>query len=294
MADAQPLIVRNTIDPVDFLALATPDGGEIIDADTLRRQFEANRWDALENLAGNLVGAVSPASPPAPSAETPAAATAVQSPAMLSPTMQNEREKKLKEIVLAMQNHHDVFRRFPIAERAEYFDAEGKPNVSWRVHLLQFLDQAPLARQFKLDEPWDSPHNIALLDKMPDVFRDPTDPIGGTKTRFVTFTGPNTPFSGQYGPRFTDIRDGTSMTLLVVTCGADKAVPWTKPEDIVFDPNSPVGCLGQLEGPGIFFARADGAVKVLKHDVPPEWFQAFVTPAGQESTPSGLKDYQLR
>jgi hypothetical protein len=160
--------------------------------------------------------------------------------------------------------------------------------------LLQFLDQQLLYKQFKLDEPWDSPSNIALVDKMPDVFRDPTDTLGGTETRFVTFTGPNTPFPRPQGLRFIEFRDGTSNTILVATCGKDKAVPWTKPEDIAFDPNSPVGCLGQLDGLGIFFARVDGAVKVLKQDIPPEWFLGFVTPAGGEPVPGNLANYELR
>ena len=43
----------------------------------------------------------------------------------------------------------------------------GKPLLSWRVHLLPFLEENELYEQFKLDEPWDSPHNIKLLDQMP-------------------------------------------------------------------------------------------------------------------------------
>ena len=129
---------------------------------------------------------------------------------------------------------------------------------------------------------------------MPDVYRDPEDDLGGTKTRFVTFTGPNTPFSRPDGPKLMEFRDGTATTLLVVTCGQDKAVPWAKPEDIPFDPNAPVGCLGELGGRGIFYARADGAVKLLRTSIPPQWFQAIVTPSGGEQLPRGLANFGLR
>src|SRR5262245_43999052 len=48
-------------------------------------------------------------------------------------------------------------------------DKKGKAILSWRVALLQHLNEKALAREFKLDEPWDSRHNLKLLDKMPKV-----------------------------------------------------------------------------------------------------------------------------
>lgn len=39
---------------------------------------------------------------------------------------------------------------------------EGKPLHSWRVLLLPFIGQEALYKQFKLEEPWDSPHNLSL------------------------------------------------------------------------------------------------------------------------------------
>jgi hypothetical protein len=55
-------------------------------------------------------------------------------------------------------------------------DGEGEnTGLSWRVHLLQFLDPAEvdLYEKFHLDEPWDSDHNKTLIAKMPNVFRSP-------------------------------------------------------------------------------------------------------------------------
>jgi hypothetical protein len=304
MVDGKPLLVPGDIPPADFLALATPRAGEIIDADRLRRQFAERNAETAHGgtavpagtAAGSGPGPAAPAVMPAPEnpAEQPAATPSQPTPVSLTPAMCEERKRKLKEISLAMQNYHDVYRQFPVAGSDKHFDQAGQPHLSWRVHLLPFLDQQPLYQQFHLDEPWDSPHNLQLLDDLPDVYRDPTDQLGGTETRFVTFTGPDTPFSGGRGPRSREFLDHPATILLVVTCGSDRAVPWTKPEDLSFDPEAPVECLGRLDGPGIFFVRVDGAVMVLQPTIPAAWFQAFVTPSGRESLPTGWREYELR
>ena len=67
----------------------------------------------------------------------------------------------LKQIGLAMHNYHDVNKRFPPAAN---LDAAGKPLLSWRVHILPYLEQEALYKQFKLDEPWDSEHNKKLAE----------------------------------------------------------------------------------------------------------------------------------
>ena len=60
----------------------------------------------------------------------------------------------LKQIGLAMHNFHDSYGGFPAAYST---DKNGKPLLSWRVHILPFVEGQALYRQFKLDEPWDSP-----------------------------------------------------------------------------------------------------------------------------------------
>src|SRR5205814_6093315 len=65
----------------------------------------------------------------------------------------------LKQLMLAMHNYHDVYGRFP----ADIRDKDGKPLLSWRVHILPFIEQVNLYKQFRLDEPWDSEHNKKLI-----------------------------------------------------------------------------------------------------------------------------------
>ena len=43
-------------------------------------------------------------------------------------------------------------------------------KLTWRVAILPDLGQKALYDKFHLDEPWDSEHNLTLLDQMPDVY----------------------------------------------------------------------------------------------------------------------------
>lgn len=288
-ADVKPLVMHDDISGDTLLALATPGGKEIVDAGTLRRKFEDARWKVLAQQAVKNAGS-----------DVPSAATSgTESPAatfqmFAQKRIIRDRSDKLKRIVLAMHNYSDTFRQLPPSKNAKHFAADGQPFLSWRVHLLNFLDQSPLFDQFRMNEPWDSPHNITLLHRMPDIFLDPEDEIGSTSTRFVTFTGAETPYAQAEGLRMRDFIDGSSETLLIVAAGADKAVPWTKPQDLPFDPNAPLDGLGQLTEPGIFYARVDGAVKVLKSDVPAELFKAIVTPNGRETLPKDFQSFHVR
>ena len=61
--------------------------------------------------------------------------------------------------------------------------------------------------------------------------------------------------------RLVDIPDGTSNTIMIVE--AADPVPWTKPEDIVFDPDKPLPKLGG-EFPDIINAAfCDGSVHTI-------------------------------
>ena len=77
--------------------------------------------------------------------------------------------RQLRAIVTATHNYHAVHQRFP----ADIVDASGEPLLSWRVHLLPYLGHLDLHRRFRLDERWDSPHNAALLEQIPDVYARP-------------------------------------------------------------------------------------------------------------------------
>ena len=55
-------------------------------------------------------------------------------------------------------------------------NANWRPLLSWRVAILPDLGERELYEQFHLDEPWNSPHNLVLVGRMPKVYAHPADP----------------------------------------------------------------------------------------------------------------------
>ena len=153
----------------------------------------------------------------------------------------------LRQIGIAMSSFENTYGQLPIGESSRKTPVryrDGKPLLSWRVHLLPFLEQGPLYSKFKLDEPWDSPHNIKLLDHMPDLYKSLDYPGLGHKTVLLGMGGPSGIFySGESRdvPRAVRSRDIPSLfaVALVVMAQPEKAVLWTKPDEFVFDPKNP-------------------------------------------------------
>ena len=192
-----------------------------------------------------------------------------------------QRMNNLRQIGLAFHNYLDTYGVFAPRDDPKLRDKDGKAFLSWRVHLLPFLEHAALYEKFHLDEPWDSEHNKPLLKEMPELFKTPgVDQADHTSLQ--TFTGEGTPFNGKAGPRIPlAIPDGTSNTILVVEAGADKAVPWTKPADLEVDLEDPFKSLGKIGG--IFQVLfMDGSVRSVDDTIDPETLKALITPSGGE------------
>jgi HEAT repeat protein len=183
----------------------------------------------------------------------------------------------LRQIGLAMSNFDSTYGQLPIGESnrptpVRYRD--GKRLLSWRVHLLPWLEEDLLFRQFKLDEPWDSPHNIKLLDHMPDFYKSLDYPGLGNKTVVLGLSGPGAIFDpGESGeaPRAVRLRDipHASAVVLVVMARPERAVPWTAPDEFVFDPKSPRKGLATGSDP-ILALFTDGSAQSIGSEVSSE------------------------
>jgi hypothetical protein len=184
----------------------------------------------------------------------------------------------LKQIGLAMHNYLSASGSFPPAAMTD----GDKPLLSWRVAILPYLEQQELFDEFHLGEPWDSPHNKKLMmEKAPAVFTTPR--LKGQEkyeTFYQGFVGPGAFFDGVGGTPIAAITDGTSNTLMVVEAG--RAVPWTKPADLVYDPDKPVGKLGGLFKGDFHALYADGSVHFLAKDNDNGILQQLITRAGGE------------
>src|SRR5215469_2943912 len=133
--------------------------------------------------------------------------------ALFLPAVQSARENarktqcaaNLQRIGLAMQAYYNTYNSFPPAYVA---DAKGRPMHSWRALLLPYLDKT-LAIQYRLDEPWDGPHNRTLHARMPAVFRCPADrsPAANGVTNYVVVSGPGAIFDGTQCTKADEITD---------------------------------------------------------------------------------------
>jgi prepilin-type processing-associated H-X9-DG protein len=186
----------------------------------------------------------------------------------------------LKQIALAYHNVHSATNAFPAPAIT---DKDGKPLLSWRVTILPYLEQQELYNKFKLDEPWDSPQNKALIKEMPAVYLCPSRkrPEAGT-TAYRVFVGDGAMFQEGQGTPIQAITDGTSNTIMVVE--STDAVPWTKPDDLKFDPKAKPSLYGAgSPHPGGFNAGfADGSVRFIKNSINLEVWKALITRASGE------------
>jgi prepilin-type processing-associated H-X9-DG protein len=182
--------------------------------------------------------------------------------ALLLPAVQAAREahrriqcqNNIRQIGLALHNHHDVYRRLPPGWVS--VAANGEPGWSWSAFLLEFLDQPTSRNVTWAREARPAPMLVASLgpgamridDSSNQVLRErriplflcPSDP---SEELFMLHSGPGTPmfevaranYAAVFGTgaiqsnpsagngmfyrnsktRFADVRDGLSNTLMV-------------------------------------------------------------------------------
>ncbi len=189
-----------------------------------------------------------------------------------------QAKNNLKQFALALHNYHDAYGHLPVAQPSK----DGKPLLSWRVHILPFVEQQQLYEQFKLDEPWDSDNNKKLIEKMPKIFEIPGMTLAPGKTAYLVPTGEKMVFDGDRKTTFNKITDGTSNTIMIVEANADQAVIWTKPDDLPIDLEKPLAGLGKARGNNLLAAFCDGSVRVISGSIDPKTLAALLTMNGGE------------
>jgi hypothetical protein len=177
-------------------------------------------------------------------------------------------------IAYALLIYHDEHGRFPPAFLRS---PDGQPLLSWRVLILPYYGgNGGLYREFRLDEPWDSPHNIQLLKQMPSCYepswtRYVNVPAHHTVCRVLA--GPGTAFEAYDGVPLDDFPDGSSNTLLFVEAG--EPVPWTMPEAIDYDPDRPVQLRGLFRA-GFRACSADGGYRFIEYDADQRFLHSII------------------
>ncbi len=280
MAEDEPLFPGSEMKPKDLPSAEVLTAGLMPNAYAIYRTDTGFEMLHRQTFPGGSLGV------------TLGAGLGISLPASIANTYESRRAigaNNLRQLVIAMHNFHDAYRALPAAYSA---DDEGNPLLSWRVHILPYLGHVDLYNEFHLDEPWDSEHNIRLLDRMPDEFKSPSLKLEPGQTTMVVPTGEGTVFErldeGQYGalnPRgrsLERIRDGTGQTLLIMEANQAAAVNWTEPIDFDVTAGSIIERLEKVYPSGTNIASANGAVHHLKLDDKLDLLQRMFTHSGGE------------
>ena len=176
--------------------------------------------------------------------------------ALLMPAMNHSRSHRsrplrcknyLKQLGLALHNYHDVHNTFPpgwVAVRPPEDAIASRGAYGWGTEILPFMDQAPLFRQIKFNEPFgsdttegDGKQRVVSRvlsayqcpsdrgTSLPASAPGPTNYVGNFGVGLPSGFGPlNPPDRGRYvhgifgcnsNVKLADITDGTSNTVLV-------------------------------------------------------------------------------
>ena len=244
--------------------------------------FSARRTkDGLELVSRRTLPGLDPGTmaPAAVAALLPAVSSA-RGAARRAHSMNN-----LRQLAISLHQHEAAQGAFPAGYSA---DEKGKPLLSWRVHILPYIEHQELYDQFHLNEPWDSPHNKKLIDKMPAVFRSAASKakkpgmtnylgVGGADGIFVRPAA-----GGKFGSKMRDVTDGLSNTIMMIEVPDKMAVIWTKPADFAPDKKNPTKGLAGLHPDGFTAGFADGSVRFYSKEIDADTFRALLTKSGGE------------
>jgi hypothetical protein len=194
-------------------------------------------------------------------------------------------QKNMRQMALAVHSYHDVHMRLPA--HANY-DKNGRPLLSWRVHLLPYMEGLRLYERFKLDEPWDSEHNKKLIPLMPKLFESPGRKLPPGKTCYLVPTTGDMKYqtifpkgTGKKGEAndgmlrtFGNVTDGSAFTLMLVEAAPERAVIWTKPDDWEFDVKKPREGLFGMRPRHPLVSAVDASQHRLRKDIPDDVLRA--------------------
>ena len=217
-----------------------------------------------------------------------------------TPSRRTQCKNNLKQIGLALHNYHDRYLTFP---PAVVYDETGRQMHSWRVLILPYIDEQKLYDKYRMDEAWNGPNNILLLDQMPRAYRCPSflpdvekksplyQHLAGL-TNYVLVVSPDAAFYGNTTPNQKSVTDGGFQTIMTVDV-KQHAVQWSAPEDVtpgqlLTDLRMSVNEGGGNHAKGLHAGFVDGSVRFMPHDMPEADFHAMITSTAGDTVSDGF------
>lgn len=187
----------------------------------------------------------------------------------------------LRQLSMALENYHQTHGCFPPPYLA---DKDGKPMHSWRVLILPYIEQWPLWKSYRFDEPWNGPNNRRLAMPL-YVYRCPADGSGTpTTTSYVMVTGPGTASEEM-------VKNGHAQPNRILLAEVvDSGIEWMEPRDLTLEearaginPSGAKGISGlHMEGAHVVLAKGLSrtgreSVLLLDRAIPQADLEALLT-----------------
>ena len=189
-----------------------------------------------------------------------------------------QRLNDVRQLLLAILNYESAQGEFPAAAN---MDANGQPLLSWRVHVLPYLGETDLYKEFELTQSWDSPHNRKLIDRMPLVFQPGTIPGHAC---LLGVAGEGCFLDGSVPRKLKAFRDGISKTVGLVHVNDESSVIWTKPGDWEPDLTDPYEGLAIDHEGRTAIGFLDARSMRIRNGFNPGMFKTTLTIDGGETT----------
>ncbi len=193
---------------------------------------------------------------------------------------ETQSKNNLKMIGIAMHNHLDVHKYFPMPNSSKGTSLPGKGNHSWRVQLLPFLELRSMYEQIDWDSDWDSPQNKPITESKISWFISPFDKEPGNITSYVAIVDQGTALHPTRRKSLTFIRDGASETILVIEY-IGSGIRWAEPRDVTI--NQAIEIIQSAKSGKTNALMCDGSVRSIPSDLPKSTLRAMMTASSGET-----------